>query len=185
MRQRWYRFIMCLSFLQVRGRVQRMLVCPRSFAGCAVCESCAACCVATGSPKRSTGICTAQYICLVLSNLFAMRIAFSVWGMRSTVPKCPFNPGWFISVLVYRFSAASRLSVTHTEEISKYWHTIGLDEKIIVRCLSSCLFVCLKQTLPLIINYLELRCREIMNSTFYIKIVTLEYNSCLWSVCNC
>lgn len=45
---------------KVRERVQPTLVCLRKWTGWTAWGSCAVCCVATGSPRRSTGTCRFQ-----------------------------------------------------------------------------------------------------------------------------
>lgn len=53
----WSHKCLLFSSVKVRERVQPTLVCLRKWTGWTVWGSCAVCCVATGSQRRSTGTC--------------------------------------------------------------------------------------------------------------------------------
>lgn len=85
------------SVSQVRERVQPMPVCLRSCPGCAAWGSCAVCCAAIGSPRRSTGTCRFRAASLVVSvaSTFWLNLGGGLSG---------FSWSWTVLKVVHIFS---------------------------------------------------------------------------------
>lgn len=74
-------FHKCFLFFpaKVRERVQPTLVCLRKWTGWTAWGSCAVCCVATGSPRRSTGTCRFRNTFQLMQLIFVTCTFRNLW----------------------------------------------------------------------------------------------------------